>query len=101
MKEAFGGPPLPVGTVEATFIHDVMFVMVEFQRYIRHHDEVAMQLDEQYEGIRHTPSADLEYSGRPGRPAYVIRKSDLESLIEVGFNFRQISRHPRSVRTNS
>ena len=39
VNEAFGGPPLPVGTVEATFLHDVMFVMVDFQRYIRHYGQ--------------------------------------------------------------
>lgn len=71
-------------------IGDIEYIIGEFQRLCSHYGEWTLQMQPDPSNFlnRH-PSC--QRTGHPGRPSYHICKEDLESLLELGFNFHQMS----------
>ena len=72
-------------------IRDIEYVIGEFQRLCSHYGEWTLRIQPDSSNLPTNHHLSCQRTGHPGRPSYHIRKEDLESLLELGFNFHQMS----------
>ena len=72
-------------------IRDIEYVIGEFQRLCSHYGEWTLQIQPDPSNLPTNQHLSCQRTGHPGWPSYHIRKEDLESLLELGFNFQQIT----------
>ena len=72
-------------------LHDILFVIGELQNYCTHYSEWTLRDERDHPRLPIQPECPVQHACRPGRPSYVLQKTDVEALIEFGFSFRQMA----------
>ncbi len=94
VSELVSGAPsalADVNSMERQLADDVLVLIGQLQSYSSHYVDLASRLEDQPTGVFTTSPPPAVNSGTPGRPAFQVSQSQLEGLIELGFNFRQIA----------
>ena len=72
-------------------IRDIEYVIGEFQRLCSHYGEWTLWTQPDPSNLPTNQHLSCQRTGQPGQPSYHNHKEDLESLLELGFNFQQMS----------
>ena len=76
----------------ATILQDLHHLTSILHEFVQLYGENALQIEDSLNGPDRLLPCVVNQSGSRGRPAYIISKVQLETLIELGFNYSTIAR---------